>query len=405
MEQESAQNVLDSVLFDVWEAAVLPLLSLADIFQLCGVTRHVQELLRNENTFRRLCQNRYQISPNLKLSYIKVARHLCIATRVSSIRESKPGASQRCIIDYHDHKCQVFNQKLRMIVQLSSLALMTPTSHTIIRYSPPLLEPLVKELWLSSKVTSSSLPNLSTSLIEEKCRAGEGARYRLADVTSLLLEICGSHELYQTCILKKLEQDIPEIESYLPYANRTCRLIKLAKCFKNVARRDPTLLSSLECENLVPALPQHITTRWICNLYDHLLIEKDRSHVLSHDVLATQNWIELTEQLAKYHLVLKLLIKRRLRVSQVEDYFLAVMEYNEIWHSLPQSSRPSRKVLYHDVGIYLLSRTPMWKREKELTKEELLNAMEQCGKKCVTVCSSSTHDVCCCARASCCVRL
>eukprot|EP00117_Sycon_ciliatum_P030975 scpid103893/ scgid24317/ len=55
MEQEAVEPVLNSVLFDVWEAAVLPLLSLVDIFQLCGVTRDVRELLHNENTFRRLC--------------------------------------------------------------------------------------------------------------------------------------------------------------------------------------------------------------------------------------------------------------------------------------------------------------------------------------------------------------
>eukprot|EP00117_Sycon_ciliatum_P004988 scpid97676/ scgid9122/ len=205
MEQEAVEPVLNSVLFDVWEAAVLPLLSLADIFQLCGVTRHVRDLLHNETIFRRLCQNRYQISPNLKLSYITVAKHLCIATRVSRIRVSKPGTGHYCVLDNddpHRHN-QVFNQKLRMIVQLSSLELISPKAHAIIRYSPPQSKPLTETLWLSSEATSSYLPNLPTSLIEEKCRAGEGARYRLADVTSLLLEICGSHELYQTCILKK----------------------------------------------------------------------------------------------------------------------------------------------------------------------------------------------------------
>ncbi|XP_065193652.1 uncharacterized protein LOC135824857 [Sycon ciliatum] len=389
MEQESAQNVLDSVLFDVWAAAVLPLLSLADIFQLCGVTRHVQELLRNENTFRRLCQNRYQISPNLKLSYITVAKHLCIATRVSSIRESIHLAPHFCVFecpDLHYH-FQVFNQRLRTIVQLSSLALMPPKSHTIIRYSPPLSKRLTKELWLPSNITSSFLPNLSTSLIEEKCTAGEEMMYRLADVTSLLLEICGSHEEYQTCILKKLEEDISETESYLPYANRTCKLVELAKCFESVARRDPTLLSSLKCETLVPTLPKHITTRWIYNPYDNILIENDKSDLLSDDVLATQNWIDFTVRLAERHSLLKLLIRGILHVSQFEDYFVAVREYEELWHSLPQSSRPSQKVIYCDLGSYLLTTLPRSQCEKELTKEELLNAMELFGRK-IVECSS-----------------
>eukprot|EP00117_Sycon_ciliatum_P036144 scpid98912/ scgid27255/ len=123
MEQESVEHVpcvLDSVLVDVWEAAVLPLLSLADIFQLCGVTRHVRELLHNENTFRRLCENRYQISPCLDRSYILVAEHLWIATSVSSIHKSTYWRDAHCVVDSddcHDQK-KVFARKDRMIVQL-----------------------------------------------------------------------------------------------------------------------------------------------------------------------------------------------------------------------------------------------------------------------------------------------
>eukprot|EP00117_Sycon_ciliatum_P042882 scpid94328/ scgid31137/ len=268
MEQVSVKPVLNSVLLDVWEAAVLPLLSLADIFQLCGVTRHVRDLLHNETIFRRLCQNRYQISPNLKLSYITVAKHLCIATRVSSIRESIHFAPHLCVVEWSDlhYHYQVFNQRIQTIVQLSSLALMPPKSHTIIRYSPPLSKRLTKELWLPSNITSSYLPNLSTSMIERHCRVLEQeATYSLADATNLLLEMCGSYEEYQTCILKKLEQDIPETASFLKYSNRSCRQVELAKCFEIVSRRDPELLLSLRCENLIPTPPQHISTRWSYN--------------------------------------------------------------------------------------------------------------------------------------------
>ncbi|XP_065194056.1 uncharacterized protein LOC135825245 [Sycon ciliatum] len=420
MEQELVTHGLNSVIFDVWEAAVLPFLSLVDIFQLCGVTRHVRNLLHTENTFRRLCQNRYQISPNLKLSFILVAKHLSIATRVSSIHRSKNGADHHWtvpVVDCYDphHHAWVFNQKLRTMVQLASLELMSPNSNTLIRCSPPLVKPLIKELWLPSKNTSSFLLNLPTSLIEEKCRLGERTMHSLNDATSLLLKICGSHEEYQTCILKKMEQDSPRIESCLPYANRSGKLVELAKCFECVARRDPTLLSSLKCENLVPTLPQHITTRWIYNPYDYILIKNDKSDFLSDDVLATQNWIDFTVKLAECHSVLKLLIRGRLRVWQFEDYFAAVMEYDELWHSLPHSSRPSQEVLYRDLGSYLLSTIPM---SQELRKEELLNAMEQCGKKTVDsatrkVCDSASsevvdgapHEVCCCARAPCCVLL
>ncbi|XP_065194135.1 uncharacterized protein LOC135825326 [Sycon ciliatum] len=401
MEQESAQNVLNSVNFDVWEAAVLPLLSFADIFQLCGVTRRVRELLHKENTFRRLCENRYQISPHLKLSYIRVAKHLCIATRVSSIHERNSRCGDNSVVDsnFPHHHDQLCKQKFRAILQLSSLALTPPKAHTIMRYSPPLPRPLIKTLWLPSKDTSFYLSNLPTSLIEETCRLEKGTKYSLDDATSLLLKICGSHEEYQTCILKKLEQDIPETEAYLPYANRTCKLVELAKCFESVARRDPTLLSSLKCENLVPTLPQHVSTRWIYNPYDYILIENDKSDLLSDDVLATHNWIDFTVRLAERHSVLKLLIKRILRVSQVEDYFVAVMEYDKLWHSLSQSRRPSRDALYRDLGTYLLHTLPTSQCKKELTKVELLNAMERCGKMIV---GSATPEVRLSERASCC---
>ncbi|XP_065193878.1 uncharacterized protein LOC135825067 [Sycon ciliatum] len=402
MEQELVEQGLDSVLFDVWQAIVLPMLSFADIFQLCGVTRHVRELLHNENTFRRLCENRYQISPYLKVSYIRFARLLCIATRVSSIHQSIYWTDVVDSHDRHDHRT-VFKQRDRMIVQLSSLALTPPTTraHTIMRTSPRLSESLINTLWLEPDVLCSYLPNLSTSLIEEKCGVGGQHMYSLEEVTSLLFEMSGSEVEYQTDILKKLEHDISETASYLPYVSRSCRLVEIAKCFESVARRDTTLLSSLKCENLIPTLPEHITTWWSYNPYDCLVVH-EYSSKLSDDVLATQNWINFTAKVAELHSVLKLLIKGRLRVWQLEDYFMAVIEYDEFWNTLPQSSRPNRDVLYGDLGSYLLSTLPRSQREKKLTKQKLLTAMERCGKKTV---DRTTTKVCCSPRVSSCVLL
>ncbi|XP_065193989.1 uncharacterized protein LOC135825189 [Sycon ciliatum] len=390
MEQDSVEPVLNSVLFDMWEAAVLPLLSLVDIFQLCGVTRNVRKLLHNEPMFRRLCQNRYQISPNLKLSYIRLAKHLCIATSVC-IHESNADSGTDCVVhsdDPHDQH-QVFNQKHSMFVQLCSLAKMPTTgqAQSIMRYSLPLSQPLISILCRSSKDISSCLPNLSTSIIERNCRVWEQeAKYSLADATNLLLEMCGSYEEYQTCILKKLEQDIPETASFLKYSNRSCRQVDLAKCFEIVSRRDPELLLSLRCENRIPTPPQHITTRWSYNSYDFVILEEADDDI-SDDVIATHNWIDFTVQLAERHSVLKLFIKGSLRLSQLEDYFVAVMEYDKLWHSKPQSCRPSQEVLYRELGSYLLSTTQRSQCGNELTKAELLNAMERSGKM-IVVCAT-----------------
>ncbi|XP_065193806.1 uncharacterized protein LOC135824999 [Sycon ciliatum] len=350
--------------------------------------------------------NRYQISPNLKLSYITVAKHLCIATRVSSIHKSVYGSGLDCVVfrdDPHD-RYKVFKQKYSMFVQLCSLALMPSTgqAQTIMRYSLPLSKPLISMLSLSSKVTSFYLPNLSISMIEKHCRVwGQPAKCRLEDATNLLLEMCGSYEEYQTCILKNLEQDNPETASFLKYSNRSCRQVELAKCFEIVSRRDPELLLSLRCENLIPTPPQHISTRWSYNSYDYIKIKEGDSD-LSVDVLATHNWINFTEQLAEHHSVLKLLIKGSLRLSHSEDYFVTVMAYDKLWHSLPQCFRPSRDVLYRDLGSYLLSTVPRVQCEKELTKEELLNAMERYGEMIV---DSATREVRCCACISCCILI
>ncbi|XP_065193800.1 uncharacterized protein LOC135824990 [Sycon ciliatum] len=406
MKQVSVKPVLNSVLLDVWEAAVLPLLSLADIFQLCGVTRHVRDLLHNETIFRRLCQNRYQISPNLKLSYITVAKHLCIATRVSSIHKRVSDSGHDCVVhsgDPHD-QYQVLNRRNSMFALLCSLAWMPTTgqAQTIMRYSLPLSKPLISTLCLPSKATSFYLPNLSFSMIEKHCRVWQQqAWYRLEDAANLLLEMCGSYEEYQTCILKKMEQEIRETAFFLKYSNRSCRQVELAKCFEIVSRRDPQLLLSLRCESLIRAPPQHINTRWSYNLYDFVIIEKADSG-LSDDVIATHNWINFTAELAWRHSVLKLFIKGSLRLSQLEDYFVAVMAYDKLCQSLPQSRRPSLIVLYRDLGSYLLSTLSRSQREKELSKEDLLNAMERCGKRIV---DSATREVRCRARRSCCILM
>ena len=47
---------MDSIVFDVWVEHVLPLLSIRDIFRLCGTSRQVPSLLFWEDTFRHLCR-------------------------------------------------------------------------------------------------------------------------------------------------------------------------------------------------------------------------------------------------------------------------------------------------------------------------------------------------------------
>ena len=342
-----------------------------------------------------------------KRSYITVAKHLCIATRVSSIHKSVSNSGNACVVhsdDPHDQH-QVFKQRNSMFVQLCSLALMPTTgrAQTIMRYSLPLSKPLIRMLCLPSKATSSYLPNLSISMIEKQCRvSGQQAKYRLEDATNLLLEMCGSYEEYQTCILKKTGKGysgdciILEIFESLLQASWACKM--LWNRFKKRSRIA-----------LIPKMWESDTNTSSAHYYSVelqliRLYKKSRKVTVTSAMmfLATHTWIEFTEQLAEHHSVLKLFIKGSPRLSQLEDYFVAVMAYDELWYSLPQSIRPSRDVLYRDLGIYLLSTLPRSQCEMKLTKEELLNAMERCGKMIV---DSSTREVCCSARSSCCILM
>eukprot|EP00117_Sycon_ciliatum_P010630 scpid107072/ scgid12457/ len=115
---------LSSVPFDVWCDSLLALLPIADIFQLCGVNSHFRKLLHNEYTFRRLCKHRYQISPYLKMSYIQISKVIYIANRVASVHYSQKRDFINCVFGNYDRR--VFQCKMRLTVQLSSLVLRLP---------------------------------------------------------------------------------------------------------------------------------------------------------------------------------------------------------------------------------------------------------------------------------------
>lgn len=67
-ELDSVQNGLESIPFDVWQERLLPMLSIRDVYRVCGVTRKIREMLYNEYTFKRLCE----------VSAYAICAHICL---------------------------------------------------------------------------------------------------------------------------------------------------------------------------------------------------------------------------------------------------------------------------------------------------------------------------------------
>eukprot|EP00117_Sycon_ciliatum_P049939 scpid104686/ scgid35329/ len=86
-------------------------------------------------------------------------------------------------------------------------------------------------------------------------------------------------------------------------------------------------------------------------------------------------------ELATNHSVVSLLILGRLRTSQVDDYFTAITEHEDVLRRLPQSRSPDRHNLYRGFGTFLLSSSQGLKYQKEWTKVELVDAMVRYGNE------------------------
>eukprot|EP00117_Sycon_ciliatum_P013769 scpid72418/ scgid14304/ len=381
MATEPVENELDCVLEDVWIEVLLPLLSIRDIFQLCAVNRRIRDLLLNECTFRRLCQQRYQLSPSLNSSYISAAKTLYISMSVVSVDTNL--LWDICWFSPRDFCCEgllsstsrfhIHLHRSQLLVQLSSLALtLHETSGHAIHWNKAGL--LLHHQELTARNVNALLP------AEMKSVSGG----TLENVTKLLHKRFDSHERYQQALLDRLEQDVPKLLPHLPMAYRYSRLRELAHCLHSIVARDPTMTSRIQqiiCN--LPSRPVQTST-WAHQqaLYD--LHWKDADELTSaapaDGILWTRICIDIIARLARDRSFIRLLITGKLRTSQMNDYFKAVTEYKNIWKDLPESSRPNLAVIHHELGAFLLSSTSASDSRKEYTKMELVNAMVMFGK-------------------------
>ncbi|XP_065193780.1 uncharacterized protein LOC135824970 [Sycon ciliatum] len=381
---ESVESGLGNVLFDVWCSTLLPLLTIPDIFQLCGVSRHLRELLHNEYTFKGLCQHRYQLSPYLEFSYIQSAKVMYIATRVASLYETEGRFCMKGVIVSNNP--YVYKLKMRLLGRLSSLVLRlpenvnTPPSWT----STGQLISLAQEHCLFAEEACTYLPNLSPTLIKQRCNVDTvfGATvYRLQDVVNLSFERCSSIEQYQRGIIKDLEKDVSEMVPHVSSANSYSRLVCIAKGYYNTARRDAIVISSLMDEYYTAHLTEYLANPWTHNPFYYCGIMYANIDVAYDDRWASRHWIHATGMVAKMHSVINLLIKGILRTEQAVDYFTAILEYTKLWKSLPQSSRPRRDDLYSGLGTYILGSSRASDSKRMMSSVELLDAMQRYGSE------------------------
>eukprot|EP00117_Sycon_ciliatum_P042616 scpid61577/ scgid30975/ len=384
MATEPVENELDCVLEDVWIEVLLPLLSIRDIFQLCAVNRRIRDLLLNEPTFRRLCQQRYQLSPSVNTSYINAAKTLYVSISVVGLDSNLLwGIYWVAPIDFGGEgllsgqfQWHLSLNRPRPLVQLSSLALTVhKTSGLATQWNRAGL--FVHRQELTAEEVSAWLPTQMKSVFGET----------LEKVMRFLHEGFDPHEGYQQALLDELEQDIPKLVPYLPLAYRSWRLIELAHCFHSAVARDPTMYSTIVRDTSYgTVIPQPLRTcTWTHHqdLHWKSVYEFRSTPEIDIHVLGTRNWISVAAQLSHDHSVMKLLITGDLRTSQMNDYFEAVTEYNSIWKDLPVSTRYSRAVMHNELGAFLLSSTSASDSRKEYTKMELVNAMVMLGKKLV----------------------
>ncbi|XP_065193765.1 uncharacterized protein LOC135824954 [Sycon ciliatum] len=383
----SVEYGLDSVLFDVWQATLLPMLSVADIFQLSGTSRRLREMLLNEYTFKRICQKRYHLSPCLEMSYIRAARILFIADSVASLHHSPWVFVNHVLVG--SPNCRVFEHKHKLLRQLSSLALMAPpTAGQITSWTFSCLQSeLVKVDFLSVDEACEILPNVSRKLFgPDSSDSDEGMNtdaYRIEDLVSLLQEKCGSIEENQEALIEHLQSDISTLESYLPYVYRSRRLVDIAKCFYSIAKHDKSVLTSLAkaCGHCFEQfMIASITPVWTYNPFVHWDFVGEISDHERVPVVGTRQWIDAVIQLTIKHSVLKHIIMGSIRTVHAEDYFMAVLEYEVFLKGLPESSIPDRETLYHYLGSYLEPASQESHSRKEWTAEELFKAMVEHGK-------------------------
>ena len=270
-------------------------------------------------------QQRYQLSPGLDMSYIDVARNLEIVTGVAGLYHSRCIDTMHCIYGSDVDVGLVGREKKRSIITLSCLELMLPAqlSHTTSWDSAGLFKSLAERHLLHAEEDREDRNVKSTKDLSSL--RFEPLQYLFRDVADLFKRF-RSKKTRQAVIINSMEPLVSRMTKYMPYVNRSRRLVKIAHSLHNLAQKDRKLLSALELEDLnaFPLIDDDDEWTDYYNPYDHCDINYCDNYDLGEDMDKSRTLVDMAAKLSEKHSVLKLLIMGRLKGSPVKNLNFSV---------------------------------------------------------------------------------
>ncbi|XP_065177083.1 uncharacterized protein LOC135806815 [Sycon ciliatum] len=358
-------STLDTIHFDVWRSVLLRMLSVRDIIRLCQVSRHFHGLLMNEETFKWLCECRYDMSPNvhMNISYKTICRILYTAVSVANWKQvtwdSLATVYTTC----------VFPESKRFSLQ--RLLYCLPVFSGIMQQQEQPDEPYVFDLPgfnANPFVTGNDARTMFLNLTEKDLvqrytgptvTAWYNRTYAISSLKEMELARYGSVEAYQAALLKNLFEKLPKLETYLVYHHRYERLFHVADYMFKGGRQTLELY-----------------------IYCGIVDRKMKRENLGNETTGSSEFncwamIEVAK-ICKYDSAVKAYIEERLLMS-FEDYCSACGEYyKQVQEKLDvRMWWNHQRALFSCFGNYVASQ---YSDYKLWNKDELLEAMAEYGR-------------------------
>ncbi|XP_065194570.1 uncharacterized protein LOC135825864 [Sycon ciliatum] len=364
---ESSNN-LEGLVYDVWSSSILPCLDVRSIFRLCRVSRKLREQLLTEQTFKLLCVHRYGISPLLSESYIGTSKTLYVATSVGRLDLALADVTNSLPISFpllkvvHDIPRPVLRASdEELVVCLPSLssemANLEMEENCFLRVS-------IRQVCLAHpESVVKHLPNLKIEDIEQSPPLPIPAATRsnldgdvllsntmqccsewphLSALSSLSLKRCGTLEVYQTHLIKKISRTVSNWVPFLPNHYRAQRLLAVVEALSCTG---DILPESLECLGIKPTnLPGY------------------------------EFWFAM--EITKWHTALQLYIVNQLDLS-LEDYITVCLRHRRYRDKHRVFTVDEWRNFYEGLGFFLSEVLHRNHSEKRVSREELFEYFVQ----------------------------
>ncbi|XP_065177078.1 uncharacterized protein LOC135806802 [Sycon ciliatum] len=251
---ESSYN-LDSVIYDVWSESLLPYLDVRSIFRLCGVSRKLRKLLLTEQTFKAICVRRYGISPLLDssdLKYIDTSKALYVAIAVLRL---DPIMCEQMNNHLPSNKLDTMQYGPSCPIPFLPFLSSKMGTFKLERCFPGkmITDLYMEDVRLVIKAATKHLPKLQKDDISRTRHqqiphvsdSGYTSEDHLDRLRDLSLQRCGSPEVYQTLLIKRIAHASSKVIPLLQYHYRAQRLLKVGRALSSINEQFPELLQCL----------------------------------------------------------------------------------------------------------------------------------------------------------------